>query len=193
MIVVAIPTIEEREKAWASVGEIWRRETCQPIQVVPSWREGSWAAGLNEVYETLGACDIFVCGSDDIYPDNAMWLPAVVDCLARNESPAPLMHDRGRLIYGGSEQEVPNGTRTHMSNFPVLKGEWLSGVFPLDPDMHYFTDNEISDRLHKMGVPTVFVKDFVVRHTADERGRGAGMGSEQARMEHDRDLYERSA
>jgi hypothetical protein len=189
-IVVAIPTIEQRGDAWEQMAEIWTEQTCQPIEVVPSWRKGSWSAGLNEVWENLEDADIFVCSSDDIYPENALWLPVVMDALARNESPVPLMHDPRFVVYGGSQQEVPDGTHTHMTNFPVLKGEWLHEVFPLPEKLHYCADNLIADRLHAIGVPTVARLDFVVRHTADERGRGAGMGSEEERMKYDVALYD---
>lgn len=188
MIVVAVPTIEERGDAWQDVAEVWYATCSEPLVVVPSWRKGTWAAGLNEVWELHPDAEVFVCSSDDMLPEPD-WFPVVLEHLKRDQSPVPLMYDRGRCIYGGSEAKVRNGTKTGMSNFPVLKSQWLPKVFPLDPEMHYFADNEISDRLHAIKVPTVFAEGFVVRHTADERGRGAGMGDEPTRMRHDRKLY----
>lgn len=183
--VLAIPTIKERGDTWKATGELWGRVT-----VFPSWRPGGWAAGLNEAWEEHGDADIFICGSDDIWPEGD-WLPVVKHFLDRNQSPVPLMKDPRFTIQGGviTDEERENGTESHMTNFPVLKQEWLNDVFPLPEDLHYYSDNLIADRLHAIGVPTVFAKDFVVIHDWDERGRGAGMGSEEARMEHDRDIY----
>lgn len=132
-----------------------------------------------------------VCGSDDIFPENDYWLPACEEWLEQGKSPVPHMKDPRFEIQGGVITDTPRsaGDQSHMTNFPILRGDWLRFVFPLDPRMHYFSDNVIADRLHAHGVETVYAPDFVVVHTWDERGRGAGMGSEDIRMVHDRQLY----
>lgn len=192
-IVLAIPTIKDRGDLWKVTAAKWQKHTCQPIEVVPSWAGDGWGDGLNEVAGNvlkLGESpDVFICGSDDMYPVDDNWLPAVTRYLGLNKSPCPLMLDPRFTVYGGSQEKVPEGTHTLMSNFPVLKGEWLDKVFPLPEGAHYYADNEISDRLREVGVPCVAALDFVIKHDHDPRGRGAGHGSEEARMVHDQKWY----
>lgn len=192
-VVVAIPTIEDRGELWQDTAKAWRHHTSQPIEIVPSWAPGGWAAGLNAVYNEHPDADIFVCGSDDIIPVDDFWLPCVESFLERNLSPVPMMLDPRFVIQGGviSDEEREDGAESHMSNLPILRGDWLDKVLPLPADLHYFSDNLASTRLHKIGVKTVYAKSFVVRHLWDPRGRGAGMLTEENRMQHDRALYKR--
>lgn len=169
--------------------ESWTSRTHVPVEFHVTTYGSTWAAGLNDAWRAHPDADIFCAGSDDMYPENDRWLDVVVGSLGNDESPVPLMLDPRFTIYGGSQQEVADGTHTHMTNFPVLRGNWLSSVFPLPENLHYFSDNLIADRLHAIGVPTVARLAFVIRHDHDPRGRGAGMGSEEARMVHDREIY----
>ena len=188
-IVIAIPTIAERPGLADETAQKWRDQTCIPIEIHVTTYGDTWAAGLNDAWKNHPDADIFVCASDDMYPEDGYWLPCVQERLERGESPVPLMLDPRFTIYGGSINEVPDGTQTHMTNFPVLRREWLSSVFPLPEELHYFSDNLIADRLHGIGVPTVATLEFVIRHDADPRGRGAGMGDEPTRMAHDKQVY----
>jgi len=193
-VVIAIPTIEARGDAWAGAGTEWIRHTCQPINVIPSWRPGSWSAGLNEVWEQHPDADVFVCGSDDMLPANDFWLPPALAHLEKNECPVPTVFDPRMTTHGGTQDTYWDGPPTEgaparMTNFPILKGEWLDKVFPMPEELHYYSDNEIGERLKKAGIPLVTCLDIQITHTWDERGRGAGHGSEEARMQHDRQIY----
>lgn len=184
MVVVAIPTITERGEAWQEVADAWYE--CTPreaIICVPSWRKGSWAAGLNEVWEQHPKPDIFVCGSDDMTPTPG-WLEAVKPFIHK-ACIAPQVHDP-RFSRWTDEAD---GTETRMSSFPILAGKFLHHVFPLPPELHYYSDDLISDRLRAAGIPTVAVPSCVINHGFDERGRGAGMGDESVRMAHDKRIY----
>lgn len=189
MILIAIPTNGQRPDALKKTIRAWKRNTPVDLTFHITEHGDTWCAGLNDAYRAYPGASIFICGSDDMYPENDRWLDPVVEALERNESPVPLMLDPRFTIYGGSQQEVPDGSHTHMTNFPVLKRAWLKDVFPLPDDLHYYGDNLIADRLHAIGVPTVATLDFVIRHDHDPRGRGAGMGDESTRMEHDRQVY----
>lgn len=186
-VVVAIPTIEVRGDAWRDVAKEW--ELTPGVIVAPSWRPGSWAAGLNEVYEWHPDADVFVCASDDMAPEGP-WLPHVLEHFAKDECPVPTMHDPRMTTIGGTQdvlwkQEPHEGAPAKMSNFPILKGDWLPQVFPLPEDLHYYSDNLISDRLLEAGVPLVTCLDISISHTWDQRGR-----DESARMVEDRERYQ---
>jgi hypothetical protein len=196
VLIVAVPTIEERGEAWKEVAEAWY--DCTPdeaIVCVPSWRKGSWAAGLNEVWEEHPRPEVFVCGSDDMIPTPG-WYEACKPYLHK-ACIAPQVHDP-RFSRWTDEED---GTETRMSSFPILAGKFLHHVFPIEQfwcpehqqleDLHYFSDDLISDRLRAVGIPTVAVPSCVINHRMDERGRGAGMGDESTRMAHDKRIYQR--
>ena len=180
-IVVAIPTIPERGEAWESVGAAWRAKTTQEVIIEPSWRKPTWAAGLNEVWEKHPDADILVCGSDDMTPRDDEWLPSIEPYLDTGVIAPQVIDPR----FTRFAPEVKDGAPTDMSSFPILAGKWLSRVFPLPEELHYYSDNLISDRVPQ----TVAVPSCVIVHTMDMRGRGAGMGDESLRMAHDRTLY----
>lgn len=188
MIVVAIPTIEERGDAWKDVEAAWYETTPEGLNIicVPSWRKGSWAAGLNEVWEQHPKPDLFVMGSDDMAPEEG-WYEAIAP-FTHKACIAPQVVDP-RFSRWGEDQEA--GEETRMSTFPILAGKFLHHVFPLPAELHYFTDDLVSDRLRAVGIPTVAVPDCVIIHKMDHRGRGAGMGDESTRMAHDKHIYKR--
>lgn len=194
LIVVAIPTIEERGEAWEQVGEVWKAKTRHPVLIVPSWRKGGWAQGLNEVWEAHSDAEVFITASDDMTP-NPGWYEAIEPYLSTgviapqmfNHYPDP-NHNWNR--FG---PEVIDGQEVEMSSLPILAQRVAKQVFPLAPEVpqHYFADNYISDLARVAGFPTVAVPSCVITHTMDMRGRGAGMGDESTRMAHDREIYRR--
>lgn len=187
MIVVAIPTIPVRGDAWKDVADVWYSVTPdEAIICVPSWRHGSWAAGLNEVWEQHPKPDIFICGSDDMTPEEG-WLEAVLPYV-EDACIAPQVLDPR---FARWEKGQVEGEETRMSTFPIIAGKYLKHVFPLPPELHYYSDDLISDRLRAAGIPTVAVPSCVITHQMDMRGRGAGMGDESLRMAHDKAIYKR--
>jgi hypothetical protein len=183
-VVVAVPTIAERGNAWEVAAEHFARFTCQPVEVIPSWREGGWAAGLNEVWEQVreDPPDVFCCSSDDMWPANDNWLPPLLDALRAGAYPAPTVEDPRWTNYGGHSKPVPDGTPSLMSTFPVLHGGWGDAVFPLPDDLSYFADNLIAVKLSLAGIECVSVPSSRIIHGHDPRGRGFGLGSEQKAM-----------
>lgn len=193
-IILAIPSIRDRGEAWKEVGEKFQRHTCQPLTVEPGFRKGGWCDGLNETWEKHQDADVFICGSDDMEPLDDNWLPPILRFLDEGKYPAPAMHnhdpERGFWIYPGAwELDPVDGTPSKMSTFCVLKKEWLPRVFPLPSNFHYYGDDEIARRLRAIGVECVACPSSVIVHHMDPRGRGAGMGSEGLRMEHDREIF----
>jgi hypothetical protein len=190
-VVVAIPTITERGDAWKDCASSFDRHTCQPVTVIPSWAEGGWGAGLNDVWTQVAddPPDVFVCGSDDMHPADDNWLPPLLDALERGAYPAPTVADPRWTNYGGHSKPVPDGTPSHMSTFPVLVGEWGNTVFPLPDALSYYADNLIAVKLARHGIECVAVPSSRIKHLHLDAGRGFGHGSEQkAMMAHSR-LY----
>lgn len=169
-ILVAIPTIEVRGDSWMDVARAFDDFTPIPCDVVPSWAGKGWCDGLNEVFDNRGDQDYFVCASDDTYPTQGWWEP-LSEYLGYGLYPAPTMESKEVTSYGGFHDEVPDGTPTSMSTFPVLKRDWLEHVFPLPQGLHLYGDNVIYDRLTKAGIETVAVPLSVIFHTCDPRGR----------------------
>lgn len=182
-LIIAIPTIPERGDAWEKVGAEWRAKTTQEVIIEPSWRKPTWAAGLNEVWEKHPDADIFVCGSDDMIPRGADWLPAIEDYVNLGVIAPQVIDPR----FTRFAPEIRDGAPTDMSSFPIIPGRLLARIFPLPDELHYYSDNLISDRVDR----TIAVPSCVILHTMDPRGRGAGMGDEAARMVHDKTIYRR--
>ena len=187
-IVIAIPTIEERGKSWQEVAEVWYELTPEPTICIPSWRKGGWAQGLNEAWETHPDCSAFVCGSDDMRPEEGWW-EAVTPYLDRGVI-APQVVDPRFTRFG---PEIQDGQEVDMSSFPIMSHRIACQVFPLPDEgpQHYYADNYISDLGRKAGFPTIAVPSAVIVHGMDHRGRGAGMGDESTRMAYDKAVYKR--
>jgi hypothetical protein len=190
-IVVAMPTRPERADACERAAEIWRDRTPRPVDVVTSTVPGGWCAGLNDVWRRRRGADVLVCASDDMLPEDDRWLDLAVQHLSRGAMPVPCVIDPRWTNYGGFDEPVPDGTPSPRCTFPILAGEWLDIVFPLPADLHYFGDDLVRDRIVHAGIPTVAVPSIRIRHLMDMRGRGAGAGSEAARMELDAPRYQR--
>lgn len=183
-VVVAVPTINARGNAWHEVMTRFAKHTCQPVTVIPSWAPGGWAAGLNEVWEQVkhDPPDAFVCGSDDMYPEDDNWLPPLLDALARGAYPAPAVIDPRWTNYGGHRTKVADGTPSLMSTFPIILGGWGDAVFPLPDDLSYYADNLIAVKLRQAGIECVAVPSSRIRHLHLRAGRGFGLGSEARAM-----------
>lgn len=117
-----------------------------------------------------------MCPADD------NWLPPLLDLMERGVYPAPLVDDPRFTNYGGHRHPVEDGTPSDMSSFPVLHGQWLGDVFPLPPDLHYYADNLVAVKLARVGIPCVACPSSRIRHMWAKEARGAGEGSEEARM-----------
>ncbi len=186
-VVVAIPTITERGSVWEDTAETFRLHTCQPVQVIASYAEGGWGAGLNDAWEQVRETppDVFVCGSDDMLPEDDNWLPPLLDALEKGVYPAPTVIDPRWTNYGGHRKLVPDGTPSKMSSFPILHGGWGDTVFPLPEDLSYFADNLIAVKLLQADIECVAVPSSKIRHLWLKAGRGFGHGSEnRAMIEH---------
>lgn len=183
-VVIAIPTLRARRKAWRDCQVSWQRHTCQPVTVIPSYVAGGWGAGLNDVWEQIkdDPPDVLVCSSDDMHPEDDNWLPPLLDALERGAYPAPTVADPRWTNYGGHSKPVPDGTPSHMSSFPVLAGEWGNTVFPLPEGLSYYADNLIAVKLGLYGIECVAVPSSRIKHLHLPAGRGFGHRSEQAAM-----------
>lgn len=168
-VCVAIPTIEARGDRWREAAAAFQAHTCQPVTVIPSYAPGGWAAGLNEVWRQvrIRQPDVFVCGSDDMLPEDDNWLPPLLAALARGVYPAPCVIDPRWTNYGGHRRPVPDGTPSQMASFPVLHGGWCDAVFPLPPDLSYYCMPEdhriLTQRGYKRHDETIIGEPVLVR------------------------------
>lgn len=169
-ILVAIPTIAERGDAHLEAAKSFHDHTPLPCDIFVSWRKGGWCDGLNEAWENRDGQDYFVCASDDMRATEGWWEP-LAEYLGYGLYPAPTVESPEVTSYGGFHEELPDGTPTSMSTFPVLKMEWLEHVFPLPERFHFYGDNVIADRLTKVGIRCVAVASSRIVHLADNRGR----------------------
>jgi GT2 family glycosyltransferase len=181
-IVIAIPTVVERADVCATTAAAYRDRTPVPVRVVTSTAPGGWCAGLNDIWRRCRGADVLVCASDDMVPDDDLWLAPLLEQLERGMLPAPCVIDPRWTNYGGFDEPVADGTPSPRCTFPVLARRWLDHVFPLPDDLHYFGDDLIRARLDCAGIPCAAVPSSRIVHLLDERVRGAGSGSEGARM-----------
>ena len=79
---------------------------------------------------------------------------------------------------------------TEFSRGPFIHRNWWPVVAPIPSDLHYWTDNLVSVRLARHGIPSVVCHGYRYTHHLAQPGRGAGM-AEGDRMARDRNLYDR--
>ena len=193
-VVLACPTIPVRVHRRPDLERLWHERTPDhDLEIIYSEAGTTWGDGLNDVYEQVRARlpDVLICGSDDMYPGDERYLPAVLPWLEKNLYPAPKVEDPRFVNYGGHPHPVPDGTPGDMSTFPILRGDWLPLVFPLPEGLHYFSDNLIAALLAVAGVSCVAVPSCRIIHAHAKEGRGAGFGSENMRLHIDTVRYTR--
>lgn len=186
-IVVAIPTNGQRPDTLQQTIANWRERTAEPLGFHVTTYGKTWAAGLNDAWRNHPDTDLLICGSDDMWPQNGEWLPAIQPYIHKACIAPQVLDPR----FSRWDETTSDGDVTRMSSFPIFAGDFMRHVFPLPEELHYYTDDLISDRLKEQGIPTVAVPSCVIVHGFDPRGRGAGMGDESTRMAHDRAIYQR--
>lgn len=186
LISIVVPTIDGREDylercltAYAAHGGelefvvVRNEKTCGR-----GWQRGAERAHGDYIHLTC----------DDIEPC-AGWWEGAVRTIERGFVPAPrVLNTDGSLQTCGDVDESPDGARTDFTRLPFVSRAQWEVVQPMIP-LHYFTDNWVSDRCRAAGIETVVARDYLVLHHLAQEGRGAGMGTENARMTHDRLAY----
>ena len=191
-VVLAIPTLKARDPAAKETAAIWQQHTCQPLRVIVSYAPGGWSAGLNDAWEQVRMEPplAFVCGSDDMEPEDDNWLPPLLDLLQREAFPAPTVIDPRWTNYGGHVTPVPDGTPSDMSSFPVIHGSWGDAIFPLPESLSYYADNLISVKVRQLGKPCVACPSSRIVHRYSQIARGFGHENELAALRAHEELFE---
>lgn len=193
-VVIAIPTILARPGLAERTADVWHQRTPgHDLTTIITTEGESWAAGLNHVAAAIAddPPDVLACGSDDMIPADEQWLHHAATWLEQGMYPAPRVDDPRFVNYGGHRHPVPDGTPAGMSTFPLIRGDWLDYVFPLPPDLHYYSDNLIALKLHRAGIQCVAAPACRILHLHAPEGRGAGYGTENTRLHIDTVRYTR--
>lgn len=136
---IVIPTVTGREKSLERCVDSYKatldghtaefiivrdRPTCGQ-----AWSDGAEAATGEYLHIT----------ADDLEAKPG-WLTAALDCLASSAIPSPILE----LPGGGYDGDVlPDGVAARMTPLPFIRTEWWPGC----PDIHYWSDFLVSDRL----------------------------------------------
>ena len=109
--------------------------------------------------------------ADDIEAHDG-WYDAGFARLTWHEIPAArILHGDGNLQSCGDEFDRPEGFETEIARIPLLPREVVDHVFPIPAEMHYYTDNVVSDRAREIGWPTVVTRDYLFTHHLAGEGR----------------------
>lgn len=189
LVTVPIPTVPGREAYLARAIAAYEAQGDVEIIVFrPSptcghaWHHGAQAARGRYIH----------FGADDVELAPGAFAHAIAT-IQRNQHPAPLVLNPDGTVQscGGSWQALePDGAETSFSRGPFIATDWWPAVGPIPSDLHYWTDNLVSDRLRqRLGIPSVVCHGYRYVHHLAQPGRGAGM-TEGDRMARDRALYE---
>lgn len=126
--------------------------------------------------------------ADDVEPMEG-WDTAAIEACDRGVLPAPrIYHTDGRLqSCGGSWETLErDGAETRYTRAPFMSREQWEVAQPMLP-CHYYTDDWVSWRCRKMGIPSVVTYGYRLIHHLAPEGR-----NEAPRMQTDLDIFRRA-
>lgn len=194
-VVLAVPTIPEREHRLPEFEQMWRDRTPDAsLDIRYSTAGDTWSSGLNDIWAQIKRRppDVLILGSDDMVPADERWLPSAQRWLNQGLIPGPRVEDPRFVDCAGHPGSVTEGVPGDMTGFLILRGDWGKHVFPLPEDLAYFADNLAAVLLASAGVRIVTCPTCRIIHLRAPEGRGFGYGSENTRLYIDTVRYTRA-
>lgn len=196
LISVIIPTVTGREASLARCLQAYERTTRQPHETIIVTDQPTcgiaWQIGLRQATGTH-----LHLTADDLEPHEG-WADAALWDTLQNRIPCPtVLEPDGRIqsthgvsaSAGVSAAAVAPGQVVGFTTVPFLTRQQWEHVGHMI-DLHYCTDAWVSHRARLHGVETVACPSYRLTHWNEPTGRGAGMGSQDARTIYDRQRYE---
>lgn len=195
VIAMVLPTINGRQDVYEFVRGRYEKMDYEGHTLEIHMRYGqptvgcAWQMGMREA---LKRADYILLGNDDCEPHAGWWRPAI-EAVDAGYLPSPQVYDTGGYPQGLPEwgKIAPDWTPVGCALIPFFSKAMWEQIGPLFTG-HYYTDNFITERAKAAGWPCVLRTGFAFTHYWSMEGRGAGLGTEPARMAYDRELYARA-
>lgn len=171
-VTVSIPSVTGREELLAKAVAAYRAQEGCLVDVF-TWMDAPACGFAWEMALQHGVGEFVHFGADDVELDPRAFLHAI-RVIERGQHPAPLvLWPDGRVQACGAawEEMLPDGSVTSFSRGPMIAREWSTIVGPIPEDMHYYTDNLVSERLRRAGIPSVVCHGYRYVHHMSEIGR----------------------
>lgn len=194
-LTIVCPTIDGREESFARMLASYERTVPADVDVdfiaprnCSTWGAGV-VAGMADAGSALGHVHLT---ADDLEAESG-WFEAGFATALRGMQPAPVLDTFGEIAYGHPPTpDMSDWKLTGTSVIPFLTASmWrlIERHSDILADLHYFSDNLMSDILRRAGHETVGRIGYRFKHHHEMHGRGAGMGSQDARMQRDMICY----
>jgi hypothetical protein len=188
-----MPTIAGREEMYQHCRQAYEEQGCGPHQLEFITEHGHHAVGMAwQAGGSKATGDYIHLTNDDCEPRPGWW-QAAIEAVEAGNVPCPMVYGvdgtpQSPPVWG---QVAPDWTPVHVMTVPFMSRAQWEKIQPLFT-AHYFTDNFITDRAVAAGWPCVLRIGYAFTHLWAQHGRGAWLGSENARLDHDRPLYEQA-
>jgi hypothetical protein len=192
-ILVIVPTITGREHWLERCLSAYRDNSRHAVNLWVVKDEPTCGAAWNLGWMQAGGGlphDFVHLSCDDLEPQPG-WDSAAIKALRQRMLPCPLQtHADGTpWQWGRFTFPVPDWSVCEATTLPFLPW-WMAEKILPGLDCHYYTDDWISWRARRLGWGDVYREGYRFIHHLAPEGRGAGMGSADARMRHDLNIYE---
>jgi hypothetical protein len=180
LLSIVIPTIDGREEWLEQTCKAYYARTTVEFEIIveenhpacgPAWQAGGEKAVGQYIFMS----------ADDLEPQREGWEHCAMNACDRNTLPAPrIFHTDGRLQSCGESWEMlePDGEETGFTRAPFMSRAQWEIAQPMLP-VHYATDNWVSWRCWREGIPTVVTYGFDLIHHLAPEGRDEGrMGAD---------------
>lgn len=170
LLTVVVPTVAGREHWLARCLDSYER-TLRGVtwNAVVLLGRPTCAHAWNEAMEQPVARYVHLT-ADDIEAHDG-WLDAGIRRCEEGTIPAArILNGDGTLQSCGDEHDRPEGFVTEIARIPLLPAELAAAVFPI-PELHYYSDNLVSDGARRRGWETVVTRDYLFTHHLAREGR----------------------
>ena len=194
LISVVLPTIKGREARFEQTREAYLRDSGYPVPIELIIERDhptvgcAWQAGAERA---VG--DYIHLGNDDCEPRPGWWQPAIEAC-DQGMIPSPMVVNaatgmpEAMPLWG---LIAPDWTQVSCAIIPFVSRAQWEAVRPLFLG-HYYADNFLTIRAKWAGWPCVLRHGYAFTHHWAMEGRGAGMGTQEAREVYDERLFYRA-
>lgn len=196
IIDVVVPTIKGREGFFEACLRNYRDNSVHEVRIFEVHDKPTVGVAWNHGYQQLLAArdddpaDYLHLSCDDLEPQYG-WDVAAIEAIESGALPCPLQTraDGTPFQWGRATVPVPDWTPTTATTLPFLPWDLAEQILP-GLDCHYYTDDWVSWRANRLGWGDVYREGYRFVHHLAMEGRGAGMGTEDARMRNDLPIFE---
>lgn len=171
-VTVSIPSITGREQLLARAVAAYRAQEGCLVDVF-TWMDMPACGYAWEMALQHGAGEYVHFGADDVELAPGAFM-AAIRTIEQGKHPAPLVLNPDGSVQSCGEawgHIVPDGTETSFSRGPMIARAWSEIVGPIPVEMHYYTDNLVSERLRRAGIPSVVCHGYSYVHHMSPIGR----------------------